>query len=155
MNRLGVLLGSTTRGNLVEALALSGRPLTSYRVAKSYNMNVAQVYIEMKRLARLGLVRGVKATRGVEYELVDDDLRRLVLKLSTRVVRYEDWRSNSAKRARFRSGFVDVPEILLALPRKSYETKPTRLPGEVDNLPALAKRRFEAKCGRKAPREYE
>jgi hypothetical protein len=30
MNRLGVLLGSTTRGNLVEVLALSDRGLTAY-----------------------------------------------------------------------------------------------------------------------------
>lgn len=58
MSRLGELLGSRTRGNVVEALALSGEPLAACRVAKSYNMNIAKAYKEMKRLSDLGVNRG-------------------------------------------------------------------------------------------------
>lgn len=42
----------------MEALALSGEPLAACRVAKSYNMNIAKAYKEMKRLSDLGVNRG-------------------------------------------------------------------------------------------------
>ena len=134
---------------------MSGRPLTSYRVAKSYNMNVAKVYIEMKWLARLGLVRPTKGSRGAEYELCDDDLRRLSLKLVDRVVEYGDWRSDVSKGERLRAGLAVVPEILLTQPLEAYVSKPTRLPGELDNLVILAKSRFETKYRRRHGREFD
>ncbi len=154
MNRMGELLGSVTRGNVVEALALSKRPLTSYRVAKAYHMNVAKVYIEMKKLAGLGLVKPTRGRRGVEYTLADEDLRGLALKLSSRVVTYDAWTSEEAKRARFRMGLATVPRVSLGSGPGETEAKPTRLPGELENLAVLGRKKFDAKYRRTAKGEY-
>jgi hypothetical protein len=145
MNRLGELLGSATRGNIVEALALSNRPLTGYRISKLYNMNTAKVYIAMKALARLGLVRSCKGRAGIEYQLSDEDLRRLALRLSSRVVTYESWKSLDAKATRFRSGFAKPPPASVGRPAKLLEKKSARLLGELENLALLSRRKFDAK----------
>jgi hypothetical protein len=154
MSRLGDLLGST-KANIVEALALSERPLTCYRISKMYNMNVAKGYIAMKKLAALGLVRPSEGRGGVEYLLADDDLRRLALRLSSRVVTFEAWKSREAKRARFRSGLSRVPLLPLGRPTKSVGKKPTRIPGELENLALLARRKFDAKYGRTSDGAYD
>ena len=75
----------------MEALALSDEPLTPYRVAKEYNMNIAKTYLEAKALARIGVIRAARRKRGLEYELADEDVERVVLKLSSRVVPYARW----------------------------------------------------------------
>ncbi len=154
MSRLGVLLGSATRGNIVEALALANKPLTAYRVSKAYNMNVAKVYLEMKRLAELGLVKTDRRNRSTEYTLADDDLRRLAVKLSSRVVTYDNWSSREAKRARFRMGMAAVPPVSLAKPSSGVEEKQTRMPGELENLATLARKKFDAKYTGSGVREY-
>ncbi len=155
MNRLGELFGSITRGNAVVALALSRVPLTSYRVSKVYNMNVAKTYIEMSRLAALGLVKATRGRRGREYKLVDEDLRRLALKLSSRLLDYESWAGQEAKRERFRMGLAKVPAVSLRRPARMIEMKPTRLPGELENLASLARKKFNAKYRRTSNREYD
>jgi len=155
MNRLGQLLGSTTRANLVEALALSGRSLTAYGVAKAYNMNIAKVYLEMKRLEGLGLVRSAKGNRGREYELVDDDLRDLALKLSARVQTYESWRSPESRRARFRMGLAPVPRSPLLGKSTAVSTSQRRMPGELDNLAILGRKKFDTKYRRVSERSYD
>ncbi len=155
MNRLGELLGSVTRGNVVVALALARLPLTSYRVSKIYNMNVAKTYIEMSKLAALGLVKATRGRRGTEYTLVDDDLRRLALKLSSRLVTYESWARQEAKRERFRMGLAQVPPVSLRRPARMIEMKPTRLSGELENLASLARKKFNAKYRRASDREYD
>ena len=155
MNRLGELLGSTTRGNLVEALALSDRSLTAYGVAKAYNMNIAKVYKEMKRLEGLGLVRPTKRNRGKEYELVDDNLRNLALKLSSRVQTYESWKSPESRRARFRMGFVSIPRFSLVGQPTVVDTSRRRMPGELENLAFLGRTKFNAKYRRMSERSYD
>jgi len=155
MSRLGLVLGSSTRGNLVEALSTSGRPLTAYRVARSYNMNVAKVYVEAKRLSGLGLLEPVKGKRGTEYRLSDENLRRLALKLSDRVTPYDSWSSERAKRVRFRAGLSTVPDVTVGSPGKVGIAKPSRLPGELVNLASLAKRKFDAKYRRRSDRRYD
>ena len=155
MNRLGELLGSTTRGNLVEALALSDRSLTAYGVAKAYNMNIAKVYVEMKRLEGLGLVRSAKGNRGREYELVDGNLRDLALKLSSRVQTYESWRSPESRRARFRMGLVSVPRFSLTGQSTVVDTSQRRMPGELENLASLGRKKFDAKYRRMGERSYD
>ena len=153
MGRLGELLGSTTRGNIVEALALAKRGLTAYGVAKAYHMNVAKVYAEMKRLERLGLVRSANGNRGREYELVDDSLRDLALKLSTRVQTYESWKSPESKRARFRMGLVPVPQFSLGQSSVA-DVSQRRMPGELENLAVLGRKKFDAKYRRMGERSY-
>lgn|SRR5487761_213180 len=148
MNRLAELLGSSARANIVEALALSNRPLTSYRVSKMYNMNVPRVYIEMKKLATLGLLCAKGGRRGLEYTLVDENLRSLALKLSTRVITYDSWNSSEAKAQRFRNGLIKVPRISLKGPTRAVDEKPSRMPGELENLALLARTKFDAKYRR-------
>ena len=155
MSRLAAVLGSLTRSNLVEALSMSSRPLTAYRVAREYNMNVARVYVEAKRLAGLGLLRTVKGRRGIEYDLCDEDLRRLALRLSYRVVSYDSWSSEKAKRTRFRAGLSKVPEMALRNSASFPLSKPSRLRGELENLALMAKKSFNAKYRRKSEREYD
>jgi len=155
MNRLGELLGSTTRGNLVEALALSDRRLTAYGVARAYNMNIAKVYTEAKRLEGLGLVRSAKGNRGREYELVDDNLRDLALKLSSRVLTYESWKSPESKRIRFRMGLSSVPRLPLVRQQAVVDTGGRRMPGELENLAILGRKKFDAKYRRMSERSYD
>jgi DNA-binding IclR family transcriptional regulator len=64
MSRLGELFGSLTKGNVLEALALSYRPLTAYGLAKAYNMNIAKTYATVNRLLELGLVAPSKGRGG-------------------------------------------------------------------------------------------
>jgi len=155
MSPLRELLGSATRANIVEALALAGKPLTSYRLSKAYHMNVAKTYTEVKKLAGLGLVRPVKGKRGKEYTLADEDLRRLALKLSSRVVTYDVWKSEESKRARFRMGLAPVPRISLRRGVKAAGARPTRMPGELENLALLARKKFDAKYHRMATGEFD
>jgi hypothetical protein len=155
MSRLGELLGSTTRGNIVEALSLADRPLTAYRVAMAYNMNVAKTYSEMKRLNSLGLVRTAGRRRSREYVLLDNDLRNLALKLSSRVQTYESWRSRESKRARFRMGLVSVPRVSLEALPGAGEPGQRRMPGELANLAILGRKKFDSKYRRTSGREYD
>ena len=155
MSRLGEFLGSVTKGNIVEALTLSKEPLTCYRISRAYNMNVAKTYIAMKKLAAIGLVAPSKEKGGVKYFLLDEDLRRIALKLSSRVVTYESWRSQDAKRTRFRSGFVRATLPPLGGPTGAARMKPTRIPGELENLALLARRKFAAKYRRSPDGTYD
>jgi len=148
-------LGSTTRGNLVEALALSDKGLTAYRVAKAYNMNIAKVYVEMKRLERLGIVRSVRRNRGKEYELDNAALKELALELSSRVQTYESWRSPASRRARFRMGLASIPQVSLESPTGVVDSNQRRMPGELDNLAVLGRRRFDVKYRRTGDRTLD
>ena len=155
MGRLGELLGSVTRGNLVEALALSDTSLTAYGVAKAYNMNVAKVYIEMKRLERLGLIRSTRGSRGKGYELVDNNLRDLALKLSSRVQTYESWKSPESRRTRFKMGLASVPPFSLEEKPAGLDIGQRRMPGELENLAILGRKKFGAKYRRVSERRYD
>lgn len=155
MSPLGELLGSATRGNIIEALALSDRPLTAYRVAMAYNMNIAKVYIEFRKLNRIGAVGLAREERGKEYVIVDEDLRRLALKLSSRVQTYRSWGSDESKRARFRMGIVQVPRFSLDGPPRTERKGRRRMPGELDNLAILGRKKFDSKYRRAGVREYD
>jgi DNA-binding transcriptional ArsR family regulator len=155
VNRLAELLGSTTRGNLVEALALSERALTAYGVARAYNMNTAKVYLEMKSLEGLGLVKSSRRNRGREYELVDDSLRNLALKLSSRVQTYESRRSPESRRARFRMGLVSVPRVTLEGKPREAEPGQVRMPEELEDLAILGRKKFDSKYRRTTGRRCD
>ena len=154
MKRLAQLLGSSTRANIVELLESAKKPLSAYRVSKMYNMNIGKVYIEMKKLANLGLVSAIKGRRGLEYALIDENLRGLALKLSSKVITYDDWSNPEAKAQRFRRGLIKVPKFSLGRPTKSLNTKPTRMPGELDALALLARSKFDKKYRRIGDRAY-
>jgi len=155
MSRLGVVLGSDTRANVIEALALTREPMTSYAIARSYNMNVAKVYIETKRLARLGFLKRSPGGRGTVYELVDQDLRNLALKLSTRVIPYGVWKGEESRRSRLRAGLSAVPNFSIARRATLLATKPTRMEGELENLATLAKERFDSRYHKTSSRGYD
>ena len=155
MNRLAVLLGSATRANIVEALALSGRPMTAYRIAKTYNMNVAKVYLEVKKLEGIGAVGSAGKVRGKEYLLTDRDLKRLAQRLSSRVQTYEGWSSDEAKRDRFKMGLLEVPQYSMEMREGPVEVGERRMPGELENLATLGRRKFDRKYRRTEGREYD
>ena len=134
----------------MEALALSDEPLTPYRVAKEYNMNIAKTYLEAKALARIGVIRAARRKRGLEYELADEDVERVVLKLSSKVVPYARWAEGGG--ARFRTGMESVPD--LALERGSGPLRPPRPTDELDALATLGRKRFDAKYRRTADRTF-
>jgi hypothetical protein len=155
MNRLAQLLGSSTRANVVLTLALARRPLSAYRVSKICNMNIAKVYIDMKKLANLSLVSKNRGRRGLEYTLVDDNLRSLALKLSPRMLSYDDWRSAEARAERFRSGFAKVPDFSLGgQTEPPLVAKLTRMLGELESLAQLARSKFDKRYRRIGDHEY-
>ena len=152
MKPLAELLGSSTRANIVEALSLGKEPVSAYQVAKAYNMNVAKVYIEMKRLGNLGLLSVTKGKRGVKYTLVDESLRTLALKFSNRVITLDSWRSPRARAKRFRDGLILVPKFSLGKP---LDNKPLRSLDELNTLALLVKSQFEKKYSRTGDRNYD
>jgi len=139
----------------VEALALSDKGTTAYGVAKAYNMNIAKVYTEVKRLEGLGLVKSAKGNRGREYQLVDENLRDLALRLSSRVQTYDSWRSPESRRARFRMGLALVPRFSLAGQSLVADVSQRRMPGELENLATLGRRKFDVKYRRTSERSYD
>jgi hypothetical protein len=154
MNRLAELLGSSTRANIVQALALSDKPLTAYRLARRYNMNVAKVYLEMKRLEGLGLLKLAGTNGKREYLLVDVDLQNLALRLSPRVQTYESWRSDESRRERFRMGLAAVPRSAPGGGPNPLRQGKRRFPGELENLAVLGRRKFDSKYRKTAGRSY-
>ncbi len=154
MNRLAQLLGSSTRANIVGVLALAKNPLSAYQVSKMCNMNISKVYVEMKKLANLGLLSTVTGNKGLAYTLTDESLRRLASKLSPRMIAYDDWRSPEAKAQRFRSGLIKVPKFSLGRQTKSLSAKPSRMPGELNALALLARSKFDKKYRKIGDREY-
>ena len=156
MTRLSELLGSATRASIIETLASSKKPLTAYRISRMNNLNVPKVYLEVRRLARLDLVLAVKGRRGVEYSLIDENLRGLVAKLASRTISNSDWRSPEAKARRLRDGLMQVPKFSLGGRKEPTDAimKATRLPGELDTLALLARKKFESKYRNVGDREY-
>lgn len=154
VDRLARLLGSSTRANLIRALAMSSSPLTSYRVATLYNMNVPKVYGEMRNLTSLGVVEPTSQGRGVKYRLVDDDLKRLVLRLSPDVVTLEAWRSEEAKRIRFRAGLGTGQDFTQRPSTRRAASKTTKLPAELLTLARLGRERFDSRYRRLGARTF-
>ena len=153
MSKLGELLGSETRAKIIVSLAAGEGSLTAYALAKENGANISKVYLEMKRLYRLGVVNSAGKGRGVAYSLADEDIRRLARKYSARVVGYGDWSSGRAKARRFRMGFAQVPPYVRAKGTGPL-TKPTRSEGELDALAELGRRRFDAKYAKTSERGY-
>jgi hypothetical protein len=157
MKPLAQFLGSSTRASVLEALAFAQRPMTAFRVSKMYKMNIAKVYLEMKRLADLGLVISSRGKRGLEYSLRDKTLRPLVLKLSPRVISFVSWASPEARAQRFRSGMMKIPKFSLGKTERErplFDMKPTRMREELDTLARLARSNFDKKYRRVGPREF-
>jgi DNA-binding transcriptional ArsR family regulator len=158
---LAELLGSSTRAKVVLALAQnSTKRLSAYRIAKMYGMNVSKVYIEIKRLGNLNLLHVSRGRRGFEYSLADRNLRELANRLSatSRTISYDDWNDPRARAKRLRNGLILIPRFSLERKRDQKKTplytKPTRMPGELDNLAKLARKKFDRKYEMTGAREY-
>jgi predicted transcriptional regulator len=61
------LLSESALSDIVELLALVKKPLSAYRVSKMYNMNIGKVYLEMKKLANLGIAKSQESKIDWEY----------------------------------------------------------------------------------------
>lgn len=142
------LFGSSTRANLIRAMALSDAPLTAYRIARAYNMNVAKVYREMKNMVDLGLVEVSGKERGVEYRLVQEDLKNLAMKLSPGFISLEAWKGEGARRFRFRAGLGGLPGPRPMRAAGREFPSPDRLPGELETLARLGRKAFDSKYGK-------
>ena len=129
--------------------------MTAYGVAKAYNMNIAKVYLEMKRLERLGLIRSATGRRGKEYELADESLKDLAMKLCSRVQTYESWKSAESRRARFRMGLAAIPPVSAQQPGMTPSPQMRKPLGELENLAALGRKRFDVKYHRTGERNYD
>lgn len=164
MSPLAQLLGSSTRAKIVEVLAQNKETkLSAYRISKLYNINMSKVYIEVKKLTKLNLLRAWKGKKGVEYSLEDLHLRDLAIRLSSssstfpRTISYDDWSEPKARAQRLRNGLLRVPQFSLGKKSekiKSLVAKPTRMPGELDNLAVLARKRFDRKYEMKSAQQY-
>ncbi|MDG6898109.1 MAG: winged helix-turn-helix transcriptional regulator [Nitrososphaerota archaeon] len=152
MDPLAWLLGSSTRAGVVRALSSSDKPLTSYRVAKRFNLNVPKVYKELGRMAEVGLVKASMNRKAREYSLADDDLRRLALRMSPGFVTLEGWSSEEARKLRFRAGLGKKKRNSKGATPANVPVKPTRSPGELESLARLGRRAFDSRYREMGPR---
>lgn len=154
MTRLAELLGSITRASVVEALAFGKKPLSAYRIARMYNLNIPKVYLEIKRLSKMGLVTALQGRKGIEYTLNDESIRTLATKLGSRTILYSEWRAQ--KNQLLRDGLLKVPRFSISSPREPVTNfeKTTRLRGELDTLALLARKKFDKKYCQIGDRVY-
>jgi hypothetical protein len=120
-----------------------------------YNMNVPKVYSEIRRLTRLGLLKTSRERGGREYLLADKDLRNIAFRLGSRVQTYDSWSSGKSRRERFRSGLARVPPFTLEGEPREYRPGERRMPGELENLAVLGRKKFDVKYRNSRGREYD
>lgn len=133
---LGILLGSETRAKVLAFLADAREPKTGYEVAKATGLNPPKAYRELERLSATEFVKVVEEPRRKRFLLVNDDLRRLVLRYA-RITTGDEWFSPARVRER-RGAFERAARIRLTLPesrpnpdavpnRSEYERSPAKV----------------------------
>jgi len=145
---LGTLFGSETRAKVLGFLADAREPKTGYQVAKATGLKPPKAYRELKRLAETEFVRVVEKPGRKCFLLVNDDLRRLVLRYA-RITTEDEWFSPDRVRER-REALERAARIRLSLPaskpnpaavpnRWEYE----RPPAKVRALRRIARTNFK------------
>lgn len=94
------LFGSETRAKVLGLLADSSEPKTGYELSKRLGINPSKVYETLRKMEGAGFLGVVPDFSPYKrYLLVDEDLKRLLLK-SVRIVAEEDWFSPERVRER-------------------------------------------------------
>ena len=112
------IFGSGARARILGYLAQSSDPQTGYAIAKDLELSFSNVYPELKRLEAWRILASRPDLRGGKrYSLIDEDLRRFLLK-RIRILSSSDWFSG-ARVAERRSFFEEARRIpLKASPSK-------------------------------------
>ena len=119
------LFGSQARARILGYLAQSSVPQTGYAIAKDLQLGVSNVYPELKRLEEWTLLASRPGVRGGKrYTLIDDDLRRFLLK-RIRILSSSDWFSGQ-RIAERRARFEEARKIPFKAPRSAGGRRPLR-----------------------------
>src|SRR2546428_13471684 len=95
------LFGSETRAKVLGFLADARTPKTGYQISKATDIRPPKVYGELRRLAETDFLEVVEEPGRKRYRMVDEDLRRLLLRCA-RITSEDEW--FSAERVRERRG---------------------------------------------------
>lgn len=152
-DRLSQLLGSPARAKIIRILASTITPVSAYRVAKIYDMNVNNVYSEIKKLANLGLVSTVTGKRGAQYALIDKNLRALALKLSPNLIGYDEWSMLEVRARRIKSEEIKVPNFL-GKKRKPSDILPREILDGLNIIALTARKSFDKKYRQVGEHDY-
>ena len=134
---IGTLFGSETRAKVLGFLADTRTPRTGYQVAKATGLKPPKAYRELRRLAETEFVRVVEEPGRRCFLLVNDDLRRLVLRY-VRITAEDEWFSPDRVRER-REALERASQIRLRLPES--KSNPDAVPNrwEYERPPAKAR----------------
>jgi len=134
---IGTLFGSETRAKVLGFLADARAPKTGYQVAKATGLKAPKAYRELRRLAETEFVRVVEEPGRKCFLLVNDDLRRLLLRYA-RITTEDEWFSPDRVRER-REALERASRIRLRLPesKPSPDAVPNRW--EYERPPAKAR----------------
>src|SRR2546428_13766898 len=102
---VGQLFGSETRAKVLGFLADARTPKTGYQISKATDVRPPKVYRELRRLAETDFLEVVEEPGRKRYRMVDEDLRRLLLRCA-RITSEDEW--FSAERVRERRGGVEA-----------------------------------------------
>ena len=151
---VGQLFGSETRAKVLGFLADARTPKTGYQISKATDVRPPKVYRELRRLAETDFLEVVEEPGRKRYRMVDEDLRRLLLRCA-RITSEDEW--FSAERVRERRGaFERARGIRLSLPESTPNRNAVLNPSEYERSPAKdrALRRFApGRTNRKGVRE--
>ena len=134
---IATLFGSETRAKVLGFLADARAPKTGYQVAKATGLKPPKAYRELQRLAETEFVRVVEEPGRKCFLLVNDDLRRLLLRYA-RITTEDEWFSPDRVRER-REVLERASRIRLRLPesRPNPDAVPNRW--EYERSPAKAR----------------
>src|SRR2546428_6918599 len=93
------LFGSETRAKVLGFLADARTPKTGYQISKATGIRPPKVYGELRRLADTGFLEVVEDAGRKRYRMVDEDLRKLLLRCS-RITSEDEWFSPERLRER-------------------------------------------------------
>lgn len=115
------IFGSEIRAKLLGALADSRESQTGYFLAEKIDVNPSKVYRQLPRLVKAGILGMQRDESGAKrYALVDEDLRRFLLK-RVRVTTTEEWFAPERMREK-REAYQRLRGVEVELPR----TRPNR-----------------------------
>lgn len=136
------LFGSETRAKVLGFLADARTPKTGYQISKATGIRPTKVYGELRRLAETDFLEVVEEPRRKLYRMVDEDLRKLLLRRA-RITSEDEWFSPERVRER-REALERASRTPLSLPESTPNRDAVLNPSEYERSPAKdrALRRF-------------
>ncbi len=116
------LFGGEVRAKVLGVLAESREPKTGYEVSKILDTYPSKVYDVLRDLEGTPFVEVLDSPRGKRYLLVDEDLRRVMLR-TVRIAAEVDWFADRARRIQESSELLErLPPM--ELPESAGEPGP-------------------------------